>query len=243
MINSKLPARQDQLFNFQDKTIRTIIIDGQIWFCASDICLILGYKIPRKAVKDHIIDKDDLKKIPLKTNGGLQQVLFTNESGLYCLILSSKLSNALAFKKWVTSEVLPSIRKEGQYSVNNSLEYEEQRHQSLAIPIFTLEDFNLNSQNKDGYEKIMKEAFNFFEKAIFNLNVSDKTLAHTLIEMFSQLGRVANSAGGTERTKLTTIFVGELRRTIVELYKEKYLNEDHVRDLKNKIDLIRDLVR
>ncbi len=239
MINSKLPARQDQLFNFQDKTIRTIIIDGQIWFCASDICLILGYKIPRKAVKDHIIDKDDLKKIPLKTNGGLQQVLFTNESGLYCLILSSKLSNALAFKKWVTSEVLPSIRKDGQYLGKMIVD----RHQSLAIPIFTLEDFNLNSQNKDRSEKLMKEAFNFFEKAIFNLNVSDKTLAHTLIEMFSQLGRVANSAGGTERTKLTTIFVGELRRTIVELYKEKYLNEDHVRDLKNKIDLIRDLVR
>lgn len=238
MINSKLPARQDQLFNFQDKTIRTIIIDGQIWFCASDICLILGYKIPRKAVKDHIIDKDDLKKIPLKTNGGIQQVLFTNESGLYCLILSSKLSNALAFKKWVTAEVLPSIRKDGQYSCKMIVD----RHQSLAIPIFTLEDFNLNSQNKDGYEKIMKEAFNFFEKAIFNLNVSDKTLAHTLIEMFSQLGRVANSACGTERTKLTTIFVGELRRTIVELYKEKYINEDHIRDLKNKIDTIRNIV-
>lgn len=239
MIKSKLPTRQDQLFNFQDKTIRTIIIDGKPWFCARDICLILGYKIPRKAVKDHIIDKDDLKKIPLKTNGGLQQVLFTNESGLYCLILSSKLSNALAFKKWVTSEVLPTIRKEGQYSCKLIVD----RHQPNAIPIFTLEDFNLNSQNKDGYEKIMKEAFNFFERAIFNLNVSDMTLAHTLIEMFSQLGRVANSAGGTERTKLTTIFVGELRRKIVELYKEKYINEDHIRDLKNKIDLIRDLVR
>lgn len=238
MINSKLPARQDQLFNFQDKTIRTIIIDGTPWFCASDICLILGYKIPRKAVKDHIIDKDDLKKIPLKTNGGLQQVLFTNESGLYCLILSSKLSNALAFKKWVTSEVLPSIRKDGQYLGKMIVD----RHQSLAIPIFTLEDFNLNCQNKDRSEKLMKEAFNFFEKAIFNLNVSDKTLAHTLIEMFSQLGRVANCVGGTERTKLTTIFVGELRRTIVELYKEKYINEDHIRDLKNKIDTIKNIV-
>lgn len=109
--------------------------------------------------------------------------------------------------------------------------------------LFIINLLNLNSQNKDGYEKIMKEAFNFFERAIFNLNVSDKTLAHTLIEMFSQLGRVAKSAGGTERTKLTTIFVGELRRKIVELYKEKYINEDHIRDLKNKIDLIRNIVR
>lgn len=149
----------------------------------SDICLTLGYKIPRKAVKDHIIDKEDLKWIPLKTNGGLQQVLFTNESGVYALIFGSKLPAAKAFKNWVTSEVLPTIRKEGQYSGKMLVD----RHQPNAIPIFTLEDFNLNSQNKDGYEKIMKEVFNFFERAIFNLNVSDMTLAHTLIEMFSQL--------------------------------------------------------
>ena len=237
MIKSKLPARQDQLFNFQDKTIRTIIIDGQIWFCAKDVCQILAYKNSREALFKHVSFEDVTKRDTL-TKGGRQALSYVNESGLYCLIFGSKLPAAKAFKNWVTSEVLPSIRKEGQYSCKMIVD----RHQSLAIPIFTLEDFNLNSQNKDGYEKIMKEAFNFFEKAIFNLNVSDKTLAHTLIEMFSQLGRVANSAGGTERTKLTTIFVGELRRTIVELYKEKYLNEDHIRDLKNKKDTIRNIV-
>lgn len=242
MIKSKLPARQDQLFNFQDKTIRTIIIDGTPWFCVIDLVKILKFGNYRQALRSHVC-LEDVQKLDTLTKGGKQAISYVNESGLYCLIFGSKLPAAKAFKNWVTSEVLPSIRKEGQYSVNNSLEYEEQRHQSLAIPIFTLEDFNLNSQNKDGYEKIMKEAFNFFEKAIFNLNVSDKTLAHTLIEMFSQLGRVANCAGGTERTKLTTIFVGELRRTIVELYKEKYINEDHIRDLKNKIDLIRNIVR
>ena len=238
MIKSKLPARQDQLFNFQDKTIRTIIIDGTPWFCAKDVCQILAYKNSREALFKHVSFEDVTKRDTL-TKGGRQALSYVNESGLYCLIFGSKLPAAKAFKNWVTSEVLPSIRKDGQYLGKMIVD----RHQSLAIPIFTLEDFNLNSQNKDRSEKLMKEAFNFFEKAIFNLNVSDKTLAHTLIEMFSQLGRVANSAGGTERTKLTTIFVGELRRTIVELYKEKYLNEDHVRDLKNKIDLIRDLVR
>ena len=237
MIKSKLPARQDQLFNFQDKTIRTIIIDGTPWFCAKDVCGALGYIRARDAISLHVFTEDAVKHSTL-TKGGNQLMTYINESGVYALIFGSKLPAAKAFKKWVTSEVLPSIRKDGQYLGKMIVD----RHQSLAIPIFTLEDFNLNSQNKDRSEKLMKEAFNFFEKAIFNLNVSDKTLAHTLIEMFSQLGRVANSAGGTERTKLTTIFVGELRRTIVELYKEKYLNEDHIRDLKNKIDTIRNIV-
>lgn len=238
MINSKLPVRQDQLFNFQDKTIRTVIIDGTPWFCAKDVCEVLNFGNYRQALHTHV-SKEDVHKQDTLTKGGHQAISYVNESGLYCLIFGSKLPAAKAFKNWVTSEVLPTIRKEGQYSGKLIVD----RHQPNAIPIFTLEDFNLNSQNKDGYEKIMKEAFNFFERAIFNLNVSDKTLAHTLIEMFSQLSRVANSAGGTERTKLTTIFVGELRRKIVELYKEKYINEDHIRDLKNKIDLIRDLVR
>jgi len=239
MIGSFLPAQQESLFSYHSQKIRTVIINGTPWFCAKDVCDALGYKIPRKAVKDHIVDKDDLKRIPLKTNGGPQQVLFTNESGLYCLIFSSKLSNAIAFKKWVTSEVLPTIRKEGQYSVNNSLEYEEQRHQSLAIPIFTVEDFNQANFSLKNYQKIMSESFKFFTDAIFNVEVSDQKLAHTLIEMFNQLNLVARKAGGQERTKLTTFFVAELRKMLATLYKERYQLLEDNRELNHKLQQVK----
>ena len=164
---------------------------------------------------------------------------YINESGVYALIFGSKLPAAKDFKKWVTSEVLPTIRKEGQYSVNNSLEYEEQRHQSLAIPIFTVEDFNQANFSLKNYQKIMSESFKFFTDAIFNVEVSDQKLAHTLIEMFNQLNLVARKAGGQERTKLTTFFVAELRKMIATLYKERYQLLEDNRELNHKLQQVK----
>ena len=173
------------------------------------------------------------------TKGGRQALSYVNESGLYCLIFGSKLPAAKEFKKWVTSEVLPTIRKEGQYSVNNSLEYEEQRHQSLAIPIFTVEDFNQANFSLKNYQKVMSESFKFFTDAIFNADVSDQKLAHTLIEMFNQLNLVARKAGGQERTKLTTFFVAELRKMIATLYKERYQLLEDNRELNHKLQQVK----
>ena len=86
-------------------------------FCAKDVALALGYKLARKAVQDHV-DKDDVLKRNLIDSLGRQQLTtFINESGLYSLILSSKLESAKRFKHWVTSEVLPSIRKQGGYMI------------------------------------------------------------------------------------------------------------------------------
>ena len=122
--------------------------------CAKDLCQILAYKNSREALFKHVSFEDVTKRDTL-TKGGKQALSYVNESGLYCLIFGSKLPAAKEFKKWVTSEVLPTIRKEGQYSVNNSLEYEEQRHQSLAIPIFTVEDFNQANFSLKNYQKKM----------------------------------------------------------------------------------------
>lgn len=88
---------------------------GEPLFCAKDVAEALGYKLARKAVQDHV-DKDDVLKWNLIDSlGRPQQSTFINESGLYALILSSKLEGAKRFKRWVTSEVLPSIRKQGGY--------------------------------------------------------------------------------------------------------------------------------
>ena len=97
-------------------SLRTIEIDSMIWFVGKDVAIALGYKNPRKAIADHV-DAEDKGVTKRDTLGGSQDMTIINESGLYSLILSSKLPKAKEFKHWVTSEVLPSIRKTGQYTV------------------------------------------------------------------------------------------------------------------------------
>ncbi len=97
-------------------SIRTVEIDGEPWFVGKDVAVALGYSNPRKALADHV-DKEDKGVTKCDTPSGPQQMTIINESGLYSLILSSKLPGAKKFKRWVTSEVLPSIRKTGGYSV------------------------------------------------------------------------------------------------------------------------------
>ena len=94
--------------------IRTTEKDGEPWFSGKDVALALGYSNPHKAVRDHVDDEDKGVNETF-TPGGKQVIAVINESGLYSLILSSKLPTAKAFKRWVTSEVLPSIRKTGGY--------------------------------------------------------------------------------------------------------------------------------
>ena len=97
---------------------------GEALFCAKDVAEALGYKLARKAVQDHV-DKGDVLKRNTPTTSGVQTMLYVNESGLYSLILSSKLDSAKRFKHWVTSEVLPSIRKNGGYMMARPDESDE----------------------------------------------------------------------------------------------------------------------
>lgn len=107
------------VFNNKDfGQVRSIVIKGEPWFVANDICSALGYEKARNAVAQHV-DKDDaLKRGVTDRLGRVQETLTVNESGLYALIFGSKLDSAKAFKKWVTLEVLPSIRKTGKYETD-----------------------------------------------------------------------------------------------------------------------------
>lgn len=104
-------------FHFNDIAVRTQLTDdGEPLFCAKDICVILGYINPRKALADHVDSNYDVtKRDVIDGLGRTQQMSFVTESGLYSLIFGSKLESAKEFKRWVTSEVLPSIRKTGKY--------------------------------------------------------------------------------------------------------------------------------
>lgn len=103
-----------QLFNFEGSQVRTVLIDGTPYFVGKDVTSILGYQNSSKALSDHVDEEDKLNNKTLSSLGQRGGWL-VNESGLYSLILSSKMPNAKKFKHWVTSEVLPSIRKHGAY--------------------------------------------------------------------------------------------------------------------------------
>lgn len=99
--------------------IRTVEIDGEPWFVGKDIAIALGYTNPQKAVRDHV-DDEDRGENEMDTPGGRQILTVINESGVYALVFGSKLESAKRFKHWITSEVLPQIRKTGSYAMAKS---------------------------------------------------------------------------------------------------------------------------
>ena len=107
-----------QLFNNSEHpefgTLRVLTINNEPWFVGKDVAVALGYTNNRKALADHV-DEGDKGVTKCDTLGGSQNLTIINESGLYSLILSSKLPTAKKFKHWVTSEILPTIRKTGGY--------------------------------------------------------------------------------------------------------------------------------
>lgn len=119
-------------FFFDSQQVRTVVRDGEPWFVGKDVAKILGYTNPSKALADHIDSEDKLNNVSLSSLGQRGGWLI-NESGLYSLIVASKLPTAKNFKRWVTSEVLPTIRKHGAYMDTDIIE------KSLADPDFLIQ--------------------------------------------------------------------------------------------------------
>ena len=104
----------NEIFNFHGQEVRTVMFDDEPWFVGKDIAEILGYVNSRDALAKHV-DEDDKLTSQIATASQMRNQTVINESGLYSLILSSKLPQAKEFKRWVTSEVLPAIRKQGGF--------------------------------------------------------------------------------------------------------------------------------
>ncbi|MGN0605823.1 MAG: phage antirepressor [Oscillospiraceae bacterium] len=134
-----------QIFNNAEfGSVRTVDVDGVIHFVGKDVAQALGYERATKAIADHV-DKEDIDEIPIQDSiGRMQKTPVITESGLYSLVLSSKLPTAKKFKHWVTSEILPSIRKHGAYMTENTLE------KALTSPDFLIQ---LANQIKAEQEK------------------------------------------------------------------------------------------
>ncbi|MDU0465712.1 BRO-N domain-containing protein [Staphylococcus chromogenes] len=110
-----------QTFNFEDLPVRTITVDEEPYFLGNDVAQILGYEDYRGAINKKV-DTEDKLRSQIDYAGQKRSVTLINESGLYSLIFSSKLESAKRFKRWVTSEVLPQLRRTGTYSVNPTIQ-------------------------------------------------------------------------------------------------------------------------
>lgn len=162
---STVDQLQQMVFDNADfGEVRTVVIDGEPWFVGKDVAECLGYTNPSKALADHVDDDDKLNNKTLSSLGQRGGWLI-NESGMYALIFGSKLEKAREFKRWVTSEVLPTLRKTGHYEVAAD--------QSVNQLLAEFGDFKVTYvqqmvEFKDALEKQTKA----FDKSISNMTLS-----------------------------------------------------------------------
>lgn len=176
-------------------------------FCAADVCKALGYANPRKAVTDHV-DDGDVTKRDTPTSIGVQTMSFVNESGLYSLIFGSKLQVAKAFKKWVTSEVLPSIRKSGGYIAAKPDESPEViMARALQIANETIERSKQQLQMLEGENASLQEQNRILApKAQYTDDVLQSNSTYTLTQIAHDLGMRSVHSLISELTRLRILF-------------------------------------
>ena len=160
--------------------IRTLEISGEPWFVGKDIAEVLGYSNPRDALSKHV-DSEDKGVAKCDTLGGSQELTVINESGLYSLILSSKLPTAKAFKRWVTSEVLPAIRKHGLYATE----------ELIANPDLAIEAFKALKEEREARKALEAENKQMQPLALFARSVS---ASHTSI-LIGELAKLIKQNG------------------------------------------------
>lgn len=165
-----------QLFNFESHEVRTLSINGEIWFVGKDVAETLGYANPQKAIRDHV-DEEDRGLNEMVTPSGNQQMVIINESGLYSLTLSSKLESAKRFKRWVTSEVLPTIRKTGGVYMTQTKAEELLADPDLIIGLAQqVKDLKLNNSRLSVEVATMQPKADYFDALVdrgLNLSIRD----------------------------------------------------------------------
>ncbi len=154
--------------------IRTVELNGEPWMVGKDVAAALGYERSTKAIQDHV-DDEDKDEVPIQDSiGRMQKTPIINESGLYSLVLSSKLPGAKKFRRWVTSEVLPSIRRNGGYIAGQEcMTDEELMARALVIAQNKIEERNQRISVLEAENKQQQETISIMKpKALFADSVS-----------------------------------------------------------------------
>lgn len=165
--------------------VRTVEREGEPWFVGKDVAQALGYANPSKAILDHVDDEDkafQMLEVADSQNGNLVKTAIINESGLYSLVLSSKLPTAKAFKRWITSEVIPSIRKTGGYIAGQAeLSPEELMARALMVAQKTLAERDARISVLTVENQIMAPKAEYFDDLV------DRNLLTSFRETAKQL--------------------------------------------------------
>lgn len=156
-----------KIFNNPDfGEVRTMNIGGEPWFVGKDVAGVLGYSNPNDALKKRV-DADDKGIAKCDTLGGAQELTIINESGLYSLVLSSKLPTAKAFKRWITHDVIPSIRKNGGYIAGQeSMTAEELMAKALLVAKKTIEEKEAELSRRQVENAIMAPKADYFDELV-----------------------------------------------------------------------------
>jgi prophage antirepressor-like protein len=178
-VEEPTPKNDLMVFDYAGKSVRTVMKDGQPWWVAKDVCEVLGLSDGRKSV--NLLDEDERNSVPvIDAMGRSQETLIVNEPGLYSLILRSRKPEAKAFKRWVTHEVLPSIRKTGSYSVAPQPAPALPTDYKSALVALLQEVEKTEAQSA-----VIRE---LAPKAAFHDTVHDATGCHTFQEAAKMLG-------------------------------------------------------
>ena len=169
--------------------IRILLIEDEVWFVGKDVAEALGYERPDNAIRNHIDEEDKLMH-QISASGQSRKMVIINESGLYSLILSSKLPQAKEFKRWVTNDILPSIRKNGEYISNQeNLTQEEILAKALIVAQNVINEKDklnkqLQAQNSELAvdNQIMRPKADYFDELV------DRNLLTNIRETAKQLG-------------------------------------------------------
>ncbi|EXG87849.1 prophage antirepressor [Clostridium sp. ASBs410] len=251
----------NEIMIFENKefgNVRAVEVDGEPYFIGKDVAEILGYSNPRKAIIDHVDEEDKMDGVTIRDSIGREQKpVCINESGLYGLILSSKMPNAKRFKRWATSEVLPSIRKHGMYATEETID------KILSDPDFGIklltqlkEERNkntlLNKENDALAEKNLKWAGRKFTNACVRryagfacegnfgnawIEFKKEILYKHSINLNSRITHYLNSTGKKTKPKtldmLDDLEVPKAVSTIVSMCREKAVD---ISDLLENVD-------
>lgn len=189
--------------------VRTVEINGTPWLVGKDVAIALGYKNPQRAIRDHV-DTEDQGVTKTVTPSGEQEMLIINESGLYSLILSSKMPKAKAFKHWVTSEVLPTIHKTGAYESFQAKQHIEQLEATNAQLNMAIQNVSnakaeladiINLRNdfikhRDNYKARFLQAKADYGKMCDNLRQAESLVAQAQANLDSRIDQLQIIAFG-----------------------------------------------
>ena len=214
--------------NVEFGAVRTLTIEGEPYFVGKDVAEILGYSAPRNAIATHVDDEDKTTAlIQCDDSNYKSNAVVINESGLYSLILSSKLPTAKKFKRWVTAEVLPTIRKHGSYNADYSslspqLQYLitlEQKTKALEQKQTELE--NKLAESEKNRDEIIKATFEFGRIGELQRNEITKAVKKRAIE----LCRYAETYDKVGKSVISSIYKGLQKEFKVKSYLDLSYNQ------------------